>query len=173
MGHWLKFFVELCFLKAAPQDAPSSRTVQYLAIFFYWSFGTALLLNNYPILSAALVATVQTVLGLFLIRIVLWIKNTPERIGQTVTAYMGSGAIIVIAAFPLFSWMAWLGSEYSKISFVIWMLLLIWETVVTGNILRHAMSLPFAAGLGIALIFMYLTFAITVRFVKILSIELN
>lgn len=173
MGHWLKFFIELCFLRAAPQDAPASKYVQYLAILMYWTFGTVLLLNNYALLSSTLVATVQTVLVLFLVHIALWIRNKPERIGQTVTALMGSGALIVVAAFPLFSWMNWLGSEYSQIYLVIWLLLLIWETVVTGHILRHAISLPFAAGLGIALIFMYLTFAITVRFVKILSIELN
>lgn len=172
MSRWINFFFNVCLFKAAPQDAPASKTVEYSALLGYWAAGVALTMFGQPFIQAVIVATIQTLISVFFLHLVLWIRGNPERIVQTITAFAGSGIIIVIAAFPLIAWYQ-PEMEAGTVLQFLGLLLIIWQTVVVGHILRHALDVPVFAGIGIALVYMYLSFAITLRFIKLLSVSLT
>jgi hypothetical protein len=173
MGRWLAFFIEVAALRAAPQDAPASRSMYYTSIFLYWLLGTIILLFDRTYGQAVIVSIIQTGLMLFLSHLGLWIRKLPERQLQTITALTGSGSIILLVAIPVIGWAAQTpeGSNLTQIILMIWIALLIWETVVVGHVYRHALDIPFVAGLGLALVLMYLSFAVTFRIVKIMAMS--
>lgn len=172
MIQWMKFFLELCFLKAAPQDAPSSRLVLYFAILAYFVVGAAITMQTQAFASAVTISAIQTILIIFLTNLILWIRKTPERFIQAVTSLMGSGSLIGLVAIPVLGLVLGAGGEES-IASMLWIVLIVWETVVVGHVLRHTMDLPFIAGLGAALVYMYMSFAITLRILKVLAIPVN
>lgn len=173
MFRWIKFFVKLCFLKAAPQDAPKSVIATYLAIFGYWAVGTALLHLHQTFLASVVIAALQTILGVFFINLSLWIVKAPERIFQTVTAFTGSGIIISLVTFPVLSWLAQLGNSIDYIYSIFWVSLVIWETLIVATIFKHALDISMIASFGVALILMFMSFAITLRILKLMSVQLG
>ena len=178
MTQWLRFYFDLCLLKAAPQDAPASKSAFYTTIFAYIVLGTFLTSFNQSLLPSIIVALLQTALFVFVTNLIMWIKKTPERFIQTVTALLGTGVFIATFAIPIVV----LGTSspegvetQSPISFL-WMLsvvLIVWETVVIAHILHHAMVIPKLAAYGAALIYMYLSFTVTIRILKVMSYSLG
>ena len=178
MTRWLRFYYDLCLLKAAPQDAPGSKNAFYTALFVYLTIGTFITSFSQGLVVSVIVALLQAIIFIFITNLIMWVKKTPERFFQTVTALMGSGALLALVAIPV----VYLGTsttpgveQSAPVSFL-WMisiLILVWETVVIGNILRHAMEIPLLAGVGVALIYMYLSFAVTLRIVKVTSFPMD
>jgi hypothetical protein len=173
MFRWLRFYIEICLLKAAPQDAPSSKTVLYLTVLFYWAAGAALTSLNQSFLAAVFIAFLQTILVLFFINLALWIRKFPERISQTITAFTGSGLILTLIAFPVIGWLSQAEASAGILYTIFWLSLVLWETVIVGYIFKHALEIPFYASIGVALILMYMSFAITLRFLKLMSVSLT
>lgn len=168
MINWIKFLFQVCFLKAAPQDAPSSRTALYLSVTLYFFVGLFITLHTQAWIQSFVTASVQTGLIIFVTNLILWIRKTPERFTQTLTALMGAGALIGIIAIPVLNLISGTGGPESAAS-VLWIALILWETLVIGHILRHTLDLSLFAGLGMALVYMYLSFTITVRILKVMS----
>ncbi len=169
MGHWLTTFINLCKLKTGPQDLPLSRELMYVSVFAYWLMGVVLTLVNQTFGQAVFLSLVQTIILVFICKIVLWIAKKPERSLQTLTALAGSGALIALLAWPLLMWMGQAEITGEHPLAILWLLLVIWETVVIGHIFRHALEIPFLAGIGVALVFVYMTFTVTVRFLRVMS----
>ncbi|HFE37844.1 MAG TPA: hypothetical protein ENK06_05420 [Gammaproteobacteria bacterium] len=163
----LQFYFQLCFLKNAPQDAPFSKSMYYFGLLAYYFVGVFLTSLSQALFVAMVVSLIQTGLLVFLTNILLWVRKTPERYEQTMTALTISGAIIGIAAMPIMSMVGSLGGE--NIASIVWFILILWEAVVIGHIYRHAMEIAFMGGLGIAFIYMYLSFAVTLRLMKIIA----
>jgi len=178
MTTWLRFYFDLCLLKAAPQDAPSSKNAFYASIFLYIAIGTFITTFSHALLPAILVASLQAALFIFVTNLIMWIRKTPERFIQAITSLMGSGVFIAVLAIPIIM----LGTsgpegvEMSAPDAFLWMLsvvLIVWETVIIAHILKHAMEIPRMAALGVALIYMYLSFTITIRILKVMSYSLG
>jgi hypothetical protein len=142
MFRWLRFYIDICLLRAAPQDAPSSKTVQYLTIVLYWAAGAALTSLNQSIWAAMFIAFIQTILVLFFINLALWIRKYPDRIIQTVTAFTGSGLIITAAAFPIIGWLSQPELASNLLFTLFWVALVIWETTIVAHIFKHALEIP-------------------------------
>ncbi|MDX1811908.1 MAG: hypothetical protein R3240_08175 [Gammaproteobacteria bacterium] len=172
MINWLKFFVELCLLKAAPQDAPSSRSALYVTVVSYFAIGTLITLHTQTLLAATITALIETGLMIFLTNLILWARKTPERFTQSITSLMGAGTLIGLIAIPVLNLVTGVGSE-EAIASVLWITLIVWQTLVIGHILRHTMDIPLIAGIGVALIYMYMSFAITLRILKVLAVPLG
>lgn len=173
MNRWIKYFFDICLLRAGPQDAPSSKSAMQLTVFFYWATGTALISLNQSPMAAVLIALIQTILGVFFINLALWIRKFPERYAQTLTAFAGSGIIISLVAFPVLAWLSQVGDAYQWLYSVFWLSLVIWETVIVATIFKNALEIPMVASTGVALILMFMSFAITLRFLKLMSVQLG
>ncbi len=168
MIRWLRYFFQLSFLKADPQDAPPSRVVFGLAVLAYFVFTvSALAMITHSWGRTLFLATLQTAIYLFAAHLILWISRRQERMVQTLTALCGANAMVTVLTMPVFAWAIPFAGESMALP-VLTILAVLWQAVVIAHIFRHALEIPFIAGLGIALIFIWVAFAVTLRFMRIL-----
>ena len=83
------------------------------------------------------------------------------RFVQTLTALAGSGAIMTVIALPLVIWQSFVGvTDANAPTMPSWLLMIwmIWNVVVVGHILRHALSTVLPLGIGLAAVYAYITF---------------
>lgn len=172
MFKWGLYFLRLCTLKAHPDQAPPSRIVLYSSVLSYWALAAIFTSLSQPVLQSFFLALVETALLMFLTNLSLWIRQFPERATQTLTAVFGAGSILLGIAI-LISLNFTLGFQDPAFNgmFFTGIIFLIATVIIYGNIFKVSLSLPYFAGLGIALLFVYLSFTITWRFLKVISIS--
>lgn len=171
MLRWLHFYVRLCFLKEAPQDAPYSKNFLYFGIVTYYLVGVLITSFTQSWGVSVVMSFIQTAILMFLTNLLLWVRKSPERYEQTLSALTFTGAIIGIIALPVITMLTSTGDGEGFAS-LLWVVLIIWETVVVAHIYRHSMDITLPGGLGISLVYMYLSFAITLRLLKIIAAPL-
>ena len=149
----LKTFINLCLLRAQPQDLPAAPALTAATLVAYTLVGLGLSLPVLGFGRAALWAVLDTLVIAVLTHSALRMRHFPERLQQTLTALLGSGALIGLVAWPI------IGTENS----VIQLALLLWNLSIVAHILRHALSVPL--GLGIIVSFGYFLVELTVAMV--------
>lgn len=169
MWRWLKYYFDLGFLKAAPQDAPASSSMLLLSILSFWLVVFSILLFSQNYFTSVLLASMQCIIILFMTNLTLVISNKDARHSQSLNAIMGASALLLILWMPVFAWLSHLESLPSLAYMFIWLVLVTWQAAIIGNVFKHALEIPFLAGLGIALIFTYMTLAVTVRLLRLLN----
>lgn len=156
----LKIFVDICLLRAAPQDLPVSRPAMLVALVAYAAAGVLGVLDVFAFESAVLAAVVDTLLLVAVTHLVLQWRQLENRLTQTLTALAGCGALLSLLAWGA----AGLVREVFQPEWV-WAGLLVWYTLVFGHILRHALSIPLAAGVAASLLYLMLSMGVTGFFV--------
>jgi hypothetical protein len=169
MLQWLTFFFKISRLQSSPQDAPLSQSAQYLAIASYWLLGVVIISVSQSVIAAMFLSAVQTGLLIFFTNVSLWIRKTPERITQTITALSGTGALIAAISLPFIFTMSQGATEASIMFNIVWLVLVVWETAVIAHILRSAMDIHIVAAAGMAMVFLYLSTAITFRLMRVIA----
>ena len=157
----IKVFWDICILKAAPQDLPASTFLLALALAAYFATGVLVASFQWSISQAIFAALLDTVLLSVLSGAVLWARQLSARYLQSLTALTGSGAVMAVAAVPLVMWQSLVGVADSGVpTLPSWLLLIwtVWNVVVVGHILRHALSTLFVLGVGLAAVYAYITF---------------
>ena len=155
MFNLLKLFFDLCLLKAAPQDLPYSRFLMLLSIGCYFLIGLAVSLQDEAFGMAMVSAVVDTGLLVGLAYLGLWMRDFMPRSIQTVTAFAGTGTLFELMGWPLVTYLQHLGQGQGSIFSLLLLVLIVWNIVVIGNILKHALELPMWAGTGVALLYIY------------------
>ena len=161
MFHLIKMFWDICALKAAPQDLPASSFLMGLMLLVYFVTGVVVAALQWPLSQAALAAFLDTVFVTVLCRVLLWTRQLSGRFVQTLTAMAGSGAVMTLIAVPLVWWQGFVGvSDANAPTLPTWLLMIwmVWNVVVVGHILRHALSTILALGIGLAVVYGYITF---------------
>jgi len=79
----------------------------------------------------------------------LWTRGYENRATQTITALMGSGAVLYAIAFPI----ALLGGE---LYLILIYCLIFWSIGVIGYVLHHALSLALGWGVVISVLYFIL-----------------
>ena len=153
----ITLFVDLCLLRAKPQDLPSSKFLMLLCIGCYLLLGFALSIQEQGFSMAALTAMTDTGLLVGLIYLGLSIKNSLPRSLQTITALTGTGALFEFVSWPLVSFLQTLGESEGSSLWMILLALVLWNVTVIGNILRHAIEVPLWVGISIALLYIYIS----------------
>ncbi len=158
----IRFFAQLCLLRARPQDLPASQSLLGMVAIVNVIIGTILVapaLGN-PIAAffASLMDTV--ILGAFVF-LVLKFRNHPERFIQTAASAIGVSAVISALSLPL-QWMLPVGPEGAAVpaaesASLMLLILIVWLQVALGHVLRHAIDVSLM--LGIALAFLYSLFS--------------
>lgn len=155
MLNLIKLFVDLCLLKAAPQDLPYSRFLMLLSIVCYFLVGFAVSLQDESFGLAAVSAGVDTGLLVGLAYLGLWMRDYMSRSTKTVTAFAATGTLFELMGWPLVAYLQQLGEGEGSFFSLLLLVLIIWNIVVIGNILKHALDLPMWAGTGVALLYIY------------------
>lgn len=142
----LKLFVDLCLLRANPQDLPASTTL-------VWLTGAAAVLTGLhspPRLPAAVTAAATVLFMGLIVHTALVLRGRSERWRQTISALYGAMTLIGLAAIPIVVWMQRTqdgpGSLWPAL---LGAAVLVWFLAVTGHILRHALDVT--PGIGILL----------------------
>jgi hypothetical protein len=154
-------FWDICAVKAAPQDLPASSFLLGLALLAYLVTGAVVATFQWPLSQAILAAVLDTVFLTVLSRVLLWARMLSGRFVQTLTALAGSGAVMTVIALPLVMWQSLVGAtDANAPTLPSWLLMIwmIWNVVVVGHILRHALSTVLPLGIGLAAVYAYITF---------------
>ncbi len=139
----LKAFWGLCVFRLAPQDLPASGVL--LALISAVNLLVSLLINQQGTRPAwALVdALLELVVVAGLTAVLLYCLARRSRIRQTLTALMGSGALLgfiaLVALIVLPALPNWL-----------YIVIFLWNQCVIGNILRHAFDTGFVVAFLVA-----------------------
>jgi formate-dependent nitrite reductase membrane component NrfD len=153
----MRTWLDLCRLRAAPQQLPASTALLALALVNYCLVGIAVALPGSGWSMALLLTLLDLAVMAGLTTLVLWVTGKPARLNQTLSALAGTGALLGLLALPLVLTApepvpAWAGLS--------WLVLLFWSLAVRGHILRHALEITFGMGLlvsaGYALVLIWL-----------------
>ncbi|WP_455218080.1 hypothetical protein [Kaarinaea lacus] len=151
----LKLFVDLCRFRAAPQDLPYSQFFMALCIACYTVVGFAISLSEQPFGQSIIIAAADTSLMVGLAYLGLWARDSLPRATQTVTALAGTGTLFELIGWPLVTYLQSLGEGETSLLSLLLLGIVIWNIVVIGHILRHALELPMWVASGIALLYIY------------------
>ena len=170
----IRLFLEVALHRKGPQDVPASGVVFGLALLAYLAVGAAVL---WPTAAGAGSLLAQLALDLALLLLVfgglLAGTGRAGRLQQTLSALLGTGALLSAAALP-FVWLAARslgdggplpGMEFPAVlSTTALFMLLLASLLVTGHILRHAMDWRYAAGVLAAVVYFALSIAMFRRY---------
>jgi hypothetical protein len=157
----IKVFWDICALKAAPQDLPASSFLLGLVLLAYFVTGALVATLQWPFSHAVLAAFLDTVFLSALSRVLLWSRMLSSRFVQTLTALAGSGAVMTVIALPIVLWQSIVGVTDASIpTLPSWLLMIwmVWNVLVVGHIIRHALSTVLALGIVLAVVYAYISF---------------
>jgi len=145
-------------MRQGPQDIPYSIFLFYLSFFFYLVFGITVLTVQAENISLFIQMTVQ-VLSLFaFVWVCLVLYRRESRFMQTMTAVLGTDALITCIALPLLFWIK--VDPNMQVLYMCLVVLMLWQLIVMGHILRRALDNSFFFGAGLAFLFLFLSFQI-------------
>ena len=151
MGNLVQYYYRMTLLQAKPQDGPCSQVLQLVLLFlcFLVSVITALALYE---LWPSIAHSILDLAFLYLFTIVL-LNSAKERIKQTFCAFLGSGFIISVVNAIAFNGLIKNKNVDSISSFdmSVFFLIFAWTILVYGHIVRHAIDVKLATGVGVVL----------------------
>ena len=157
MYQLIQLILEITAFKKGPEDMPHSKWLMRLLAGVYWLISFIVLWLSVP----AGMAFLQSCLQMFLVMAACWIilffAGKQARYLQTVSALLGTDALISFFAIPA---LASLAVQPSALGFVAVMLLMVWSWAVTGYIFSHALSKPILFGLGVAFLYILASYQI-------------
>jgi hypothetical protein len=151
----VRLFAAICLLRAAPQDLPASRMLLGITLGLYLLCSWLLAIPAYGQMRAVPVALLDTGLLIVFIQTLLYLLSRSARSLQTLTAMAGSGSLLGLLALPLVLWgqPAQMDEPLGGLLLYAWLLLLVWNLLVAGHILRHALSTSLGIGTGVSLLY--------------------
>ncbi len=162
MSALFNYFVNLCLLRAAPQDLPGSSALLGVIFVINASIGTLLMATTKLGPGLALVESVFE-LGLMLgvLRIALFLRGHPDRFNQSATAVMGSGILMSLLALPLLAGGVASGGEVGEGGVMLLLGMVVWSVVILGHILRHTFDLTPGQGVAVAAFYSLASYQLT------------
>ena len=161
-----RYWLDLCLLRAAPQDGSASAFILGLALTCYVMVSVLVLTISYGMKSGAQLAFLDLLVMAVFVLVMLYLSGKTARIVQTLSALAGAGTLLGLLALPLVLMTGPASSEVT-VPFaltLVWLLLSFWNLVVSAHIIRHALSTSLAIGVAMALLYVLISmqFAATI-----------
>lgn len=134
-----KLYVDICLLRAGPQDLPTTQSVLALSLLVYTATSIALSVTTQSFGSAVVYGLADTLFLAGLTYALLMLRRLPHRQTQTLTALAGTGTVIGLFALPLV-----LIPNFPPL---LLLLITVWSLTVIGHILRHALNVSLPMGI--------------------------
>ena len=153
MSRLFRYWLELCLLRATPQDGPGSVFSLGFAMTCYAMVSILVMTASYGMLAGGGLALLELAMLVTFVAALLYLLNKAARINQTLAAMAGAGSLLGLVAFPLILLQGPVpeqGTQPLALSLV-WVALLLWNLVVSAHILRHALSSSFTIGLAVSI----------------------
>ncbi len=164
MDRILLRFIEICRLKAGPQDLPASTLLMSIALLAYGAIALMLTVGEKGPGTAIQVALVDTLLLAGLTYIVLWVLDLTVRYVQMVTAMAGTCALLELLLWPLLMLQQYGadggGTFFIVIATVLLWLWLIWEVAIIANIFKHGLDTSIWMALLISFFYIFLSYRV-------------
>lgn len=143
---------QICLLRQGPQVFPRSWMLCVILLLVYMAADVVLFVAQGlrgRVLLPELLLDTALLLAFFALVLAIWQKL--ERFNQTLSALLGTSTIIMLVAVPL-SLLATLlpASAGTQVVGVLLWVVLAWNVLVTGHILRHALHTWLTLGIVIA-----------------------
>ncbi len=151
--------VEICLLKAGPQDLPAKPGFLGLVLAGYVLVDILISRINFTPGIAVAVSLLDALLLATFVQLVLRIRAKPERFNQTLAAMAGTGLLLGLLAVPVIQGLsaAQLADQAASGLALLWLAILIWSLLILGHILRHALEVKLATGIGIGVLYSLLS----------------
>ena len=149
---------DICLLRKKPQDLPASGVLLFLCCLSYFLSSFILAYSYQNPVNSLIVALTDLGLMVILTKLILATGGKSERWTQTGTALLGTGTIFGLLAIPVYYLLSINGTPENAeliLTFMIWFLI-VWNITVMAHILSHALSIPFAVGVPMALIYVFI-----------------
>ncbi len=154
----IRLLLQLCLFRKGPQDVPASPLLLGIGLTFYLLAGILLLGLETGWQDGLLrTLTEALLLGGFLWTI-LSLMNKRPRLLQTAISVYACDALVSSLALPLLLLMA--SVPEARPAYLVLLGLMLWHWVILGHILRHAVSVRWIQGIGLALAYMVLSYRI-------------
>jgi len=154
-------FFDICLFKKGPQDIPVSAGLLFFLIPIYAGVSFLILLLNTDANSAILQICIEIALVLGFSKAILYIAKKPERYLQTACALVATDTLISFLALPVMATLIGQGTALSFFSIVI---LMLWHWNVSGYIFSQALEKSFSFGLGIAFLYILVSYQVSALF---------
>ena len=141
--------LDICLLRAAPQELPCSWGLFGLTLIASLSLGYPAMQVYQPIPNPAPELLVGLLFTLGFIYGILAFRGLQIRFIQTASAIFGTDAIITLVALPVLH-AASTAATQDTFTLIAMAGIGIWNLLVLGHILRHALSLPLPGGILVA-----------------------
>lgn len=157
-------FLRIALRRLGPEDLPDSGFLLGLAVLAYLgcNFLAALpVIGAGPVLLRALAADFALLVGC--VWLLLRLSGHGGRFRRTLTALLGTGALLQACALP-FNW--WLGAAAGQPALaptVGIIAVLLWSLVVNGHILARALSVPYAVGLSVSIAYFIINYLVSAQ----------
>lgn len=161
MSRLLSIWVDICLLRAAPQDLPASRVLLGLVIVVYTGMSFLVSSASADTPTALKIALLDALVLTGFIAVVLYLMNLRPRFTQTLTALAGTGSLVGLLAVPVIHSIA-AAQEREALSGAAlfgWLFLVLWSLSITAHILRHALNVSFFSGAAMALLYMLISYS--------------
>lgn len=134
-----KLYVDICLLRAGPQDLPATQSVLTLSLLAYTATSIALTVTTQSFGSAVVYGLADTLTLAALTYTLLIVRRLPQRLTQTLSALAGTGVVIGLFALPLVL--------VQNAPPLLLLLITVWSLTVIGHILRHALNVSLPMGI--------------------------
>lgn len=154
--------VEICLLRAGPQDLPASARFLGLTLLGYTLVDWLISRTSLPSSQALLVGLLDVLLLASFAQIALRIVAKPERFNQTLAAMAGTWLLLGLLALPMIQGLIAARAADTSVPLLgfAYLGILVWSLLVLGHILRHALNLSMPFGVGIGLVYTLISYLI-------------
>ncbi len=162
----IKKIIDLCLLRANPQDLPPSTPQMFAALAVYYGADVVGVLDSAPLPQAMLAAAADTLLLAAATQLALRWRHLENRLPQTLMALAGSGALLGLLTMAAIAVLqdilapAW-----------VWLVFLVWYLQVYSHILRQALSIPLAAAVALCVAYTLASLFVTSVFLSPIAPE--
>lgn len=155
----IELIFNICVFKKAPQDLPYSSNLLKILLISNIFIGFLQSSMGVNWLNALLKAAINTLLIAGFSWICLFFTRKLARFYQTTSALLGTDALIGLFALPVIA--TSLLNQAGLLVFLAMMALIIWNWIVTGHIMRNALEQSLSFSLGLALLYLLISYQVT------------
>ena len=148
----LKLLFDICLFKKGPQDLPYSLWLLRILLIIYVSIRVLMLSLHFDWLTVLLQVITEILLVAVFFWTLLYLSRKLGRLYQTLSAVLGTDAVISFFALPGIASME--TGQGGLLVFLVMLGLIVWHWAVTGHIIRNALEQSLSFSLGLA--FLYL-----------------
>lgn len=151
--------LEICLLRAGPQDLPGASLFMLMMLTGYFLVDLLIAQLSFSFGNAVGVSVLDVLLLAAFTQLLLRSMSKLERFNQTLAAMAGTGQLLGMVALPLIHGLnlAQAAGEPATGFALLWLGVLVWSLLVLGHILRHALAVSLMMGVGFGVLYSLLS----------------